>query len=119
MIVGELIDELKKCNEKATVSSILQSSKDYTLYEAKVLIAEIGEGNEINIFVREINDKGISVKDLLEFLVQYDETLPIFIKEWSLSPPRRSFEILNVKKNDEIIFLEIPQRLADIAKEGV
>lgn len=115
MNVGELINELRKCNEKATVSSIFQSSQDNNLYETKVLTTKMEDDNRINILVRDISDEGITVKKLLEFLGQYDETLPIFVKEWRLRSPRRAFEILKVKKHEEIVFLEIPQRLINIA----
>ena len=113
MNVGELINELRECNEEATISSIFQSIEDSGLYETKAITTEIKEGNRVNILVRDINDRGITVKRLLDSLGQYDKTLPIFVKEWTLKPPRRVFEILNVNKGEEIVFLEIPQKLAN------
>lgn len=113
MNVGELINELRNCNERATVSSIFQSIKDNSFYETKVITTEMKEDNRINILVRYINDSGITVKKLLKLLGEYDETLPVFVKEWTIRPPRRSFEILNVNKGEEIVFLEIPQKLAN------
>jgi len=114
MNVGELINELDQCNENATVSSILQEINETTFYETKVIRTEKEKENRINILVMDTNGKGITVNKLKSQIEQYNENLPVFVKEMPMNRPRRSFEILNIKRHKTIIMLEIPQRLTNL-----
>ncbi len=115
MNVRELINQLEECNEKATVSCIMQSEKDGSLYSTEVIRTEI-EDKLVDIIVMDISDKGITVKKLKNELSLYKTTLPVCIKENRLKPVRFPYQIIGVENKDDIVFIKLPQLMGDLFK---
>ena len=116
MNIREILDQLEECNEEATVSCIIQSQKDGSLFFTEVLRTKI-ENNLVDIVVRNIKDKGITVKKLKNELGQYKASLPVFIKEDRLKPIRFPYEIIGVENNGDIILLKLPTLMGDLYKQ--
>ena len=112
MIVMQLLDELKTCNKKATVSCILQSEKNSSFYYTKAIRTTLNN-NRVNILVMSMNDDGITVQALINELEDYGRTLPVFIEENRIRRPHRFFELLGIEKQDKIVGLKISQKMAD------
>jgi len=112
MDVMQLLDELKTCNEKATVSCILQPEKNSSFYYTKAIRTTL-DNSRVIILVMIMNDDGMTVQALINELEDYGKTLPVFIVENRIRPPRRLFELLGIEKQDKIVHLKIPQKMAD------
>lgn len=113
MNVKQLLDELKTCNDEATVSCILQQENDNSFYYTKAMRTALNNKRVI-IIVISMSDDGITVQALIEELENYGKTLPVFIEENRIKRPHRLFELLDIEKQDNIISLKIPQKMADL-----
>ena len=116
MNVREILDQLEECNEEATVSCILQSQKDGSFFFTEILRTKI-ENNLVDIVVKIMEDKGITVKELKNELGQYKASLPVFIKEDRLKPKRFPYEIIGVENKSDTVLLKLPQLMADLYKQ--
>ena len=116
MNVGELIDELEECNEEATVSCVIQSEKDASLYHT-VVIRTILEEESVNIVVMDINDKGITVMQLKNELCAYKATLPVCIIINKLKPVRFPYQINGIENDGDVVYLKLPTLMAGLYKE--
>ncbi len=113
MNVIQLLDELKICDETATVSCILQSEENSTFYDTKCIRTAL-DNNRVSILVMDMSDVGMTVQRLISELEGYEETLPVVIEENSLKRPHRLFTLLSIENQDNIVLLKIPQKMADI-----
>ena len=116
MNVGELIDELEECNEEATVSCVIQSEKDASLYHT-VVIRTILEEESVNIVVMDISDKGITVRKLKNELSGYEATFSVCIKVNKLKPVRFPYQINGIKDEGDVVYLKLPPLMAGLFKE--
>lgn len=112
MDVMQLLDELKTCNEKAIVSCILQPEKNSSFYYTKVIRTAL-DNNRVIILVMSMNEYGMTVQALIKELEDYGKTLQVFIEENRIRRPHRLFELLGIEKQDKIVRLKIPQKMAD------
>ena len=116
MNVRELIDDLEECNEEATVSCVMPSEKDASLYHTVVIRTELEE-ESVNIIVMNIGDKGITVRQLKNELSVYQVTLPVCIKVNKLKPVRFPYQINGIKVEDDVVYLKLPSLMAGLFKE--
>ncbi len=116
MNVRELIDDLEECNEEATVSCVMQSEKDATLYHTVVIRTE-SEEETVNIIVLDISDIGITVRQLKNELNTYKTTLPVCIKVNKLKAVRFPYQINGIKCEDDVVYLKLPTLMAGLFKE--
>jgi len=116
MNVGELLDQLEECNEEATVSCIMQSEKDASIYDTVVIRTE-EEKELVDIIVMNISDKGITVKMLMDDLKSYNANLPVCIKENRMKPFRFPYQVNGIKNNGDLVYLELPKLMAGLFKE--
>ncbi len=113
MNVREILDQLEKCNEEATVSSIMQSEKDESFYFTVVLRTE-RENDLVDIVVMDIRDEGITVKELKNELELYEDHFPVFIKENRLRPIRFPYEVVGVENNNDTVLLRLPHLMGNL-----
>lgn len=116
MIVREILDQLEKCRNDATVSCIMQSVKDGTFYYTKALRTEI-EGDSVLIVVMEIGDDGITVKGLRDGLEIYEDHMSVSVRENRMRTTNLSYEVIDVENNDDSVLLKLPQRMANLYKQ--
>lgn len=116
MNVREILDQLEECNEEATVSCIMQSKKDGSFFFTDVLRTKI-ENNLVDIVVKIMKDKGMTVKELKNELGQCKAFLPVFIKEDRLKPKRFPYEIIGIENKSDVVILKLPQLMADLYKQ--
>ena len=116
MDVRELIDDLEDCNEEATVSCVMQSEKDASLYHTVVIRTELEE-ESVNIIVMDISDKGITVRQLKNELRAYKTTLPVCIKVNKLKPVRFPYQINGIEDEGDVVYLKLPTLMAGLFKE--
>lgn len=115
MNVKELLNQLEECNEESTVACVMQSA-DASIYHTIVIRTEVEE-ELVDIIVMDINDKGLTVKQLKDELSEYEATLPVCIKENRLKPVRFPYQINGVKNEGDIVYLELPTLMAGLYKE--
>jgi hypothetical protein len=116
MNVRELLDDLEECNEEATVSCIVQSEKDASLYDTVVIRTE-SEEKSVYIIVMDINDKGITVRQLKNELNSYKATLPVCIQVNKLKPVRFPYQVNGIEDKGDIIYLKLPTLRAGLFEE--
>ncbi len=116
MNVRELIDDLEECNEQATVSCVMQSEKDASLYHTVVIRTELKE-DSINIIVMNISDKGITVRQLKNELSKYKATLPVCIKVNKLKTVRFPYQVNGIEDKGDVVYLKLPTLMAGLFKE--
>ena len=114
--IREILDQLEKCRNDATVSCIMQSVEDGTFYDTKALRTEI-EGESVLIVVMEIDDDGITVKLLRDGLEIYEDHMSVFVRENRMRTTNLSYEVIGVENNDNIVLLKLPQRMANLYKQ--
>ena len=73
--------------------------------------------NLIDLVVMNIQDKGLTVKQLKNELESYENHLPVYIKENRLKPIRFPDGIIGIDNQNDVVYLKIPQRLADLAEQ--
>lgn len=112
MDVMQLLDELITCNKKATVSCIMQPEENSSFYDTKAIRTAL-DNNRVIILVMSMNDEGMTVQTLINELKDYGKTLPVFIEENRLRRPHRLVKLLGIEKQDKIVWLRIPQKMAD------
>ncbi len=115
MNVRELIDDLEGCNKEATVYCVMQS-EDATFYHTVVIRTELEE-KLVDIIVMNIDDKGITVKQLKNELSAYKATLPVCIRVNKLNSVRFPFQINGIEDKGDVVYLELPTLMAGLFKE--
>ncbi len=116
IIISELINQLGECKEDATIFCIIKAKDEISSYDTIVLRTEEQE-KSVNIIVMNTNGKSITVKELKEELSEYDDSLPVFIKENRLKQKRFDNNIIGITDKDEIVYLNLPKTMAGLFKQ--
>ena len=75
------------------------------------------ENNLVDIVVKIMKDKGMTVKELKNELGQCKAFLPVFINEDRLKPKRFPYEIIGIENKSDVVILKLPQLMADLYKQ--